>query len=706
MKGFLFFSCIFCSSFQLLSQNMKISQAETYYKEFRFADATPIYQELIEKNQLAFSENETVFRHAIVSAEKSHNYDFEYSVMSTLFTSDKCTFDDAYHYFQLTLFLGLYEKATEVLNSNKLNIVTDDPRIKTLKEYRGKVDWSSYLADTTTNKIKAVDFNSGKGDFGVTYHPNGLVFSSARDFSARKTAMDDSYYLDLFLYSKNTGKVEVVKFLESARHDATACYDSTNQIWYYSKNLSLIKGELTTTGIFLYDEKTKKETPFAFNSKDFFTAQPSLSDDGKTLWFSSNRSGGKGNADIWYCIKTDTGWSEPVNAGSTVNSADNEMFPYFQKNKLYFSSNGHKGLGGLDIYSVSFKDNKASNLEHLKAQINSNGDDFAIVLTKDGKTGYFSSNRNGFIDNIYSIELPDLNFVFIGTLASVDQTNPKIQTIPIIVKKDEVVIDTLFADKDGKFEFIGEKNSNYSFNINDNKFVPIKENYSTVGKTESDTTTRTFDLLSKYVDVNTTVFDEESKKPLANATVEIINKVTGEKTTYTSDDKGSIHAELPRNSEFEIKTTHKGYINDERPLNTNTKVEKVSIPVEIKQVQVGSTLNTKELSFDFNKWNLKPDSKSELNGIVKFLKENPTVKIEFSSHTDSRGSDQYNMELSKRRTQSCVNYLVSQGVIKDRIIGKWFGESQIVNQCKDGVSCTDEEHGVNRRTVITVIEIQ
>ena len=689
-------------SVQLIGQNSKISQAENYFKTFRYAEATPIYQELIQKDNLLLAENELIFRHALISSEKCRDFVFENDVLARLSVSDQYTFSDAYQYFQLNLFLGFTEKAQEVLNSPIVKNTTD-ARKKLLDQYNGGIIWNELKSDTSRYLLTKVEFNSGKGDFNAIYHPKGIVFSSARDLSVRKSTFDNSSYLNLYLSSKIDGKVHELKFLETVRHDGTAYYDSINQVWYYSKNFPSSKAiSLTTTGIFIFDEKTKVETPFAFNDGQFFLAQPFLSEDGQTLWFSSDRTGGYGKADIWYSTKNQLGWSEPINAGDVINSSDNEMFPFTQKNKVYFSSTGHAGLGGLDVFSVNFNNSKATNLENLGANLNSNGDDFSLILDNTGKKGYLSSNREEFIDRIYSVTITILDFVFIGTIVA-DVSVDKLMQIPVLVKKEGIVIDTIYPDKNGNFDFKGDKNSAYIFEINDQEFAPITENYSTVGKTESDTTYRNFNLTPKYVDIVTTVVDDKTNLPLANTSVEIKNKTTGEILTVVTDKDGVIKTKLVRDNDFEILTSRKEYSDNLTSLSTFTKEKEITNKISLKKIEDNSIFVMGELRFDYDKWNLKKESKLELERVVTFLKENKLASIELSSHTDCRGTDAYNDKLSKRRTESCIAYLVSRGISKSRIQGKWFGESQPLNKCNDTSKCTEAEYLVNRRTVIKKI---
>ena len=705
MKALIILSCLFSFSVQVYSQNLKIKQAELYFNSFRYAEATPIYEELILKDQLDINAHDSIFRHAAISADKSRNFDFENNVLARLSLSTKYTFEDAYAYFQLSAFLGLYEKAKEILKSPTIKNSTD-VRKDLLNKYREGEVWADLKKDTTLYKTEKVSFNSGKGDFNAIYHPNGIVFTSARDISMNKSIYDNSSYLNLYQFSVKDGNISRVKFLGDSKHDGTAFYDSINKIWYFSKNLEFNKAsKLSTTGIFMYDEKTKVESAFPYNNPLYFLAQPFLSEDGLTLWFSSNKYGGSGMSDIWYSKKTNTGWGEPLNAGNSINTSQNEMFPYVNNSTLYFSSNGHAGLGGLDIFKTELVKNEAQAVVNAGANLNSNGDDFSIYLNKSGKKGYFSSNRTDFKDNIYSVIINNLEFVFIGNIVA-DLKDAELLRLPIYVKKDGIVIDTLFPDAKGKFEFKGDKNSAYAFEINDKEFLPLTENYSTVGKTISDTTVKAFNLISKYVNVVAKVTDDVTKLPLPNTTVKIKDMVTGELKTYVSDDKGEIHTKLLRDKEFDLTAKHVGYIDNNKPFKTAGKDIEMNIPVKMEKIKVGTKVEINALSYDYNKATLKPEGKIELDKVVAFLLENPTVTIEFASHTDARGSAEQNMILSKKRTESSVNYLISKGVKSNSIVSKWFGESMLLNKCKDGVTCSEAEHTINRRTEIKVLSVK
>lgn len=705
MKFIFFTSFLLFCSIQVIGQNLKVNQAEYYYKAYRFSEATPIYKELITKDDLKIDLNEVVFRHAFDAADKSRDYSFANEVMGKIATSKFYTVEDAYNYFQLSLMTKNYAKAKEIAASD-IVINATSPKKDLLAKYENGSVWDNYKKDTVKYKIKEVEYNSGKGDFNAIYHPKGIVFSSARDEASKDWSYDNSNFLNLYLYSFESKKVKAISFLKSKRHDGTAYYDSINKLWYYARNLAHNPDKFSKTGIFIYDEKTEVEKPFAYNSENYFVAQPYLSEDGSTLWFSSDMNGGFGKADIWYSKKTDSTWSKPVNAGELINTSQNEMFPFTQKNKLYFSTNGHPGLGGLDIYTATLTDGIVTKIKNAGANLNSNGDDFSIVIEKTGKKGYFSSNRTDFIDRIYEVSIKDLDFIYKANLVVDIKGDEDLQKVPVVIKENGQVVDTLYADKDGNIQFTGKENSNYTIEPISDLFFPIADAYTTIGKTESDTTFRKLELKSKYVRVNTIVEEFKTKKPLPNSTVFIYDPITKTEQKYISDDKGQISVVLERNKTFNVHATHKGHFDNDIDVATVTTSNVINNKIDLKLIVKGSTFQIENIFYDYGKATLRPESMVELDKLAEFLIENPSIIVELSAHTDSRGSDAKNLILSQKRAQSCVDYLITKGVNKTTIVAKGYGESKLINKCKNDVKCTEDEHQKNRRTEIKILGVK
>lgn len=692
-------------------QQLKINQSEQYFQNYRYEDAFKIYKELIVKNKIPVSPNIEVFRHAVIAAEKNKDFLFAYETLLAITTVNETTPSDYYNLFLMSLKTGNYHTAKEVLSSSIVNSMSDSER-KIISAYKKGELWEDLKKDSSKYKISTVDFNSGKGDFNPIYHPKGIAFSSARSNEAREWASDGSSFLNLYVYNKQANKVEEIDELSGKKHDGSGYYDSINGLWYYSKNFTKNKNQLNVTGIFIYDEKTQTEEAFPYNSEKYFLGQPFLSQDGKTLFFSSDKSnGGFGKADIWYSFKKDDVWGEPINAGSIINTSENEMFPSFYNGQLYFSSNGHPGLGGLDIFTSKMVNNSFTSISNLGANLNSNADDLTLILDKSGKNGFFATDRNGFVDHIYSVIIKDLNFVYIAKLnTGLDAKSTS--EIPVLVKSNGNVVDTLYADANGEIIFNGDKEQDYSFEINNDKFIPNTTLYSTKGKTESDTTRANIDLVSKYVVVNTVVLDEKTQKPLANAKVEIRNVETGKIETFTTDNDGKLSIELLRNANYEVVTAKDGFNQNIAKLNTSTKEKELNQTIQLSEGKEtvktpvyasGTKIKVEHILFDFAKSTLRPESKKGLDELAKFLKDNPTLNIELSAHTDSRGNAEVNLNLSQARAEVCVNYLISKGIEKSRMVAKGYGESALLNKCSDGINCSEKEHQVNRRTEIKIL---
>ena len=367
--------------------------------------------------------------------------------------------------------------------------------------------------------------------------------------------------------------------------------------------------------------------PFAYNNvEEYSVGHAALSGDGQTLYFVSDMPGGHGGADIWYCeLQADGGWGTPVNAGESVNSAGDELFPNIGPDgRLYYSSNGFAGMGGLDVFMATGEKNRWDTVRNLRFPVNSPGDDFAYLTTYEGEegvAGYLSSNRKGGKggDDIYSFtfEKPKITVMLKGT-ASDKQTGERLSEVTL----------TLY---DGQREIVacrsGDSNGSFGFELAKDK---------------------TYTVL-------------------------------GQRTKYHADS-------------VEVNTLGV------------TRSDTLEVALLLEPVfEAGNTFELENIYYDFDKHNIRPDAAAVLDELVRTLRDNPTLRIELSSHTDSRGSDSYNLALSQRRAQSAVDYLVSRGIARDRMVAKGYGETRLVNDCGNGVPCTAEQHQANRRTEVTVL---
>lgn len=384
--------------------------------------------------------------------------------------------------------------------------------------------------------------------------------------------------------------------------------------------------------LFIYTLKEGKwiEEPFAYNKvQEYSVGHPALSPDEKILYFVSDMPGSIGGTDIWYSELAEDGtWQQPKNAGTAINSIQNEMFPTVAKDgTLFFSSNGFAGMGGLDIFYAKGSKTEWTAPVNLHYPINSGRDDFSYVVVsenEDNINGYISSNRaNGKGgDDIY-------NFNYI---------------------KPKIILAL----------------SGVAYNAINKKILK---------------------------DVEVVLYDANKK-------------IIGKSTTPVN---GTYFFQLERNKEYQLIGNKTDFKGDTVLVSTKniTKSDTLKVNLNLEEnakFYVGQVIRLKDIRYDFNKDNIRQDAAKILDEVVQTMREHPTLEIELGSHTDSRGSDAYNLNLSQRRAKSAVAYIISKGISRSRIVAKGYGETQLSNHCGNGVECTDDEHQANRRTEIKILK--
>jgi len=373
---------------------------------------------------------------------------------------------------------------------------------------------------------------------------------------------------------------------------------------------------------------------------------PAFSGDGKTLYFASNRAGGSGGIDLYRTSIDASGrFSRPVNMGRDINTPGDEMFPYVGPNaKLYFASDGHPGLGKLDVF-VATRSGGVTRVENMGQPINSPSDDFGLIYI-DPTKGFLASNRPGGKgdDDIYFF-----------------QEGPAADTTTIVQNK---------------------------------RNPPRVVHYFLAGTVSANETPVT-PLDSAHV----RIIDDATGQPIAEAT-------TGQPGTFGK-------YPLQEGKDYTILAERKGYLTRREQFTMQGK----SIPdVFLVKPETDTTFNVallldkatlnktfvlENIYYDLDKYNIRPDAAEELDKLVTILKDNPTLKIELSSHTDVRAADAYNMRLSQNRAKAAVDYIVSKGIDPSRLVAKGYGETQLVVKNAK----TEEEHQRNRRTEFKILEL-
>jgi outer membrane protein OmpA-like peptidoglycan-associated protein/tetratricopeptide (TPR) repeat protein len=461
------------------------------------------------------------------------------------------------------------------------------------------------------------------------------------------------------------------------------------------------------------DWKNIEELPF--NSNEYSTGHPSLSKDEKLLYFVSDMPGGIGGTDI-YVAKYESGkWSAPLNLGPSVNTKGNEMFPFVDdKGDLYFSSDGHPGLGDLDVFYVKLIDGvMAKKAQNLGAPINSAKDDFGLITDAERKSGFLSSNRRrgGADDDIYRFErqgpLNPCQDLIVNVYDEETKAPLANATVELSNKSDsEVQPKNLTTDAEGNLRLCLDAENDFLFKASTEGYLNNNVNFTTKDLDGSEPVRLEIPLDKLKPKIKTftlrgSVLTQKDKKPIPGVKVILRNECDSTIQESTTGADGAYQFEVPTGCDYTIEALKDNFGT------MGNKVAKLETDSEanITMFEKGDIIKVENIYYDLNKWNIRPDAATELDKLVELMNKYPKMKFEFRSHTDSRSSAKYNKNLSTKRAKAAVAYLVKKGISAKRVVAAGYGESLLVNGCKDGVNCAEEEHQQNRRTEIKILSL-
>jgi outer membrane protein OmpA-like peptidoglycan-associated protein len=620
--------------------------------------------------------------------------------------------------------------------------------------------------------------NSSASDMSAIYFKEGKVlFASAKRKTKainRQQAWTGGYFYDLYVGHVDekgvisSKKVKLLSKGNSKYNDGPATFNPKTEIVYFTRNRGFEKVDgqkKTVANLSIYSGKLVKGKlkdikPLAINTKGSSTVHPSVSKDGKTLYFSSNRPGGKGGMDLYSVALDEQGNSvgEPQNLGDKINTSGDEVFPFYSSkdNTLYFSSNGHFGLGGLDVFGVQLNDGAINgNIINLGSPINSSSDDFAFVSDENSPKGFVTSNREKGkgLDDIYGFAQKQplkREITLKGTVFDEANEKPLAKAVVYLVDSRQIILDSIESNETGDYSFNQtDLEGDYKIVCSKDKYVKkvedllVDKNATTLEKNVHVTPVLDFRIKSKIV-------DSENKEPLSNVKVTLIDSEYGEVINEKEHTSQEIYLSNVMSNKYNskidltVKFEKQGYEPKELKINSilthddtlaadvqlkkvvlakNEPVKKVEKPIEVrKEIKVEKPIiegktDLKEVAtinniyYDLNSSYLNAEAIQELDKVVAIMNANPTMVIEVRAHTDCRQTETYNKWLSNRRAQRAVEYIqnhVSNGA--SRVSGKGFGKSQLLINCgcdddRGGASpCTEEQHLQNRRTEFIVIK--
>lgn len=453
-----------------------------------------------------------------------------------------------------------------------------------------------------------------------------------------------------------------------------------------------------------------------FNSDEYSTGHPALSKDDQLLYFASDRPGGFGGTDIYVSRWANGKWGEPINLGKDVNSKGNDLFPFLDdKNNLYFSSDGHPGLGELDLFYVQLAEDgtrPVQGVRNLGEPLNSPKDDFGIVTDGDRKSGFFSSNRKngGADDDLYRFNregsLYGCRELLVGVYDA-ETRQPLVNTVVAIDNEKASGQKQVKTDEEGTVRLCVDADSDIKFMASRKGYVDNSIGFSTKNMSD-DAPSRLEILLTKPKEVVASgrvvtgrVTGQTDKLPVAGAKIILVNQCDGSRVEVTTDENGVYSFTTTVDCDYVIEAQK----DNMGTMGTRIGKDGSGSP-DLTMFRKGDVMKVDNIYYDLNKANIRPDAAVELDKVVELMTRYPKMVIEMRSHTDSRATTEYNNKLSANRAKQAVAYLKAKGVAAKRMIAKGYGETQPINKCKDGADCTEEEYQLNRRTEIKVIKLE
>jgi peptidoglycan-associated lipoprotein len=508
-----------------------------------------------------------------------------------------------FYYAEMLKMSEKYDEALEQYLKYK-ELVPNDPLIDIgIQSCELALKWKETPSGYQVTNMRAI--NSRQSDFSPAYGSADytmLYFTSTRDEATgtKKHAGTGEKFADIFVAERDrAGKWSKPRALDetinTAYDEGTPSLTPDYTKMYFTRCRTSKRNKLGCEILFTQkrEEGWLAPEPMPLAPDSMVVAHPSISADELTLYFVSNIKGGFGGNDIWKVTRASASdnWGEPVNLGPQINTKGNEMFPFIHSDgTLYFSSDGHPGMGGLDIFRAKPVNGSGWEIENMRFPINSPADDFGIIFEKEREAGYYSSRRQDLGsrggDNIYLFYLPPVNFNIIGE-----------------------------------------------------------------------------------------VKDDKTGRPISRAAIKIVGSDGNIQNSETADD-GAFRFMLNSNTDYIIIASKEGYLNNKAKETTKGQRESKDFRSSISLTSTARPIELPNIFYDFNRWELRPESMASLDRLVEVLNDNPTVIIELGAHTDSRGTLEYNYELSQKRAQSVVNYLIEKGIPAARLRARGYAQSK------------------------------
>ena len=738
----------FLYSFNSKAQNQKLQKANDYFESKTYPMAVRTYEDLLQSKNLSNLEEKEVLINLGYTYKKLQDYLNAKRIYKQLFSQYDKELDpkENLNYAQVLAGNGNYRGAQKYFSRYGEYQKNDLRGGRFAIAY---MDNAHFYQDSSLYKIRYMEkMNSKYADFSPMYYENGLVFVSARKDRTvirRVFGQDETPFLDLFLYPDSSltfipkendsedsyydnlamdvpdvknafppstkDEIDVVEFskkLNSKYHEGPVTFSKDFRTIIFTRN-NYINGKTKKSNegfnmLKLYmaqrtGNKWANIEELPINSNNFSNGHPAFSPENNRLYFVSDMPGGYGGTDIYSADYINGEWGNPVNLGPEVNTEGNEMFPFIdQYGNMYFASDGLPGMGGLDIFYVELRNGMpVGEPENLGAPINSQKDDFGLITDGQRETGYFSSNRKkGYSDdNIYSF-VRGCNELKLKIFD--EETLKPIADAEVRLVKNDVNREFFSSDSNGLVQVCLNPGKDFYFKVFSDNYQVATVTYGTLSS--SFTSKQTISVYLKRDEiplVRGRVISELDHSAIVGAQVTLQNE----------DDESTEVVITGLDGRYAFQPTKRGYYIVKAVKENSIAINKKAVSGtdnEMEMLAVDDYIRLDNINYNYGKYNLDQAGKKELDEkVIPMLKKYTEVKIELSSHTDSRSSAEFNLELSQKRAEEVKKYLVEHGINENRIIAVGYGKSRLLNECDDNTKCTAAQHRENRRTEIKIL---
>lgn len=695
MKRIYFIIIVFSIQF-ITAQEQDLQRAKRFFERTFYSEAIPMYEKIIQGNRSI-----EVVKNLADCYYYTNDYENAQIQYRFLVSRFKTGLEEEYYfrYSQTLKATGNYEESNAVIREYLIS--TNDNEALTNFEKENK-NLENVTAIGNRFEIKNLALNTVNSEFGAVKQVQNLVFSGVKKKAGlfdKTYKWNNELYLDLLtirIENRNSSDSIVNYFsdeLNTSLHEANAVFTKDGKTVYFTRN-NYKKGKrvkntnkISNLQIFkaeLINNKWTSIVSLPFNSDDYSTEHPALSNDEKTLYFASDMPSTLGSFDIFSVSINDGNYGTPKNLGSKINTSKKEQFPFVSKdNKLYFSSNGHTGYGSLDVFVSEIEINSFSKPLNIGLPVNSGFDDFTFTIDSESKEGYFSSNRPGGKgnDDIYELKetkpllIEDCSQLIAGIITDVDTKMPLENALVSLQNSDKIEIQKVFTTLDGKFSFA----------------VACEIGCSVLAyKVDYTKDARSFKINKERNKSNDASMSLKSASMIKKEGEIAIQKKKNEEMALLEIDKKD--KQIAAQKEIEIALVKKKEKMDNIIAN-----EKDVIKDKDRLI-----IKTDPIYFDYNLWYIRKESKPILNRVIEIMKKYPAMVIEIGSHTDNRGNDIYNRNLSTYRAEATREYFINQGIVEKRIIAKGYGETVQIIKCEPSESCSEEQHELNRRSEFVI----